>query len=95
MPSNIIQRMGASPSTIPIAGQRPFTYPKVGSFLTCSASCLADERARFAAAFKHPQRWRSKRDEFARIPTSGKDCAAAAKMGGRKPNAARVSPTRL
>ncbi len=73
MPSNIIQHIGASPLSIPSAGQRRFAYRKVGSFLTCSASGLANERTRFAAAFKHPQRWRSKRDEFARIPMSGSE----------------------
>ena len=40
-------------------------------------------------------RWRNNRDEFARMPRSGKDWAAAAKIGGRKPNAASDSPTRL
>jgi len=34
-------------------------------------------------------------DEFSKIPTSGRDCNAAAKMGGRKPSAAIVSPKAL
>lgn len=39
--------------------------------------------------------WRNKRDELARIPRSGSDWAAAAKMGGRKPSAASDSPATL
>jgi hypothetical protein len=38
---------------------------------------------------------RSSRDEFARIPRSGRDWATAARASGRKPEAARESPTRL
>jgi hypothetical protein len=37
----------------------------------------------------------SRRAELPRIPRSGSDCAAAAKMAGRKPNAASDSPTTL
>ena len=33
--------------------------------------------------------------EFPMMPISGRDCAAAARTGGRKPNAARVKPTTL
>jgi len=33
--------------------------------------------------------------EFPIIPISGRDCAAAARTGGRIPKAARVKPTRL
>ena len=40
-------------------------------------------------------RWRSSREEFASMPMSGSDCAAAARMGGSTPNAASVRPTRL
>ena len=31
--------------------------------------------------------------EFASMPTSGKDCAAAASTGGKRPNAANANPT--
>lgn len=47
-----------------------------------------------AVAFAR-KRWGSKRDELARIPRSGNDCAAAASTGGRIPTAASDSPARL
>src|SRR5439155_26888570 len=40
-------------------------------------------------------RWRISRDEFAVMPRSGSDWAAAARIGGRMPRAARDSPTIL
>jgi hypothetical protein len=43
----------------------------------------------------YDRRWRSSRDELARMPRSGSDCAAAAQIGGRKPNAASDKPNRL
>src|SRR5690242_4067310 len=41
------------------------------------------------------RRWRSSREELARIPRSGKDWAAAARIGGKMPKAASERPTRL
>ena len=38
---------------------------------------------------------RKSRDELARIPRSGKDWAAAATIGGKKPRAAKDRPTAL
>ena len=69
------------------------SVPEVG-LLDPDGDIVRYLKAQGQARLDMPYR-RISRAELARMPRSGSDCAAAARMGGKKPKAARDSPTTL